>query len=132
MPPSPQPSFLIASLLVAAGGALGSWLRFAVGRLLAQASGAFPWATLTVNVAGSLAMGLLVGWLARSTGSEATRLLIAVGLLGGFTTFSAFSLEVVTLVQRGQPALALTYLTASIAAGLAALWLGLLVMRATA
>jgi CrcB protein len=138
MPQPLQPSFLTASLLVAAGGAAGSWLRFCVGRAWISAVGsvrasAFPWGTLTVNVAGSVAMGLLVGWLARAGGhGEATRLLLAVGVLGGFTTFSSFSLEVVSLIQRAQPGLAALYLAASLGAGLAGLWLGLLVMRAPA
>lgn len=137
MPQPSQPSFLTASLLVAAGGALGAWLRFSVGRLWVQAIGpvrasAFPWATLTVNVAGSLMMGLLVGWLARSGGSETMRLLIAVGVLGGFTTFSAFSLEVVALIERGSLGLAFLYLALSLGAGLLSLWLGLYLMRATA
>lgn len=138
MPQPPQPSFLTASLLVAGGGALGSWLRFCVGRAWVSAIGpvrasAFPWGTLTVNVAGSLAMGLLVGWLARDgTASEATRLLLAVGVLGGFTTFSSFSLEVVSLIQRAQPALAALYLAASLGAGLLGLTAGLLAVRGPA
>lgn len=130
-----QPTFLTASLLVALGGALGSWLRFCVGRAWALAIGparaaAFPWGTLSVNVAGSLAMGLLTGWLARSgPQSETTRLLLAVGVLGGFTTFSSFGLEIVSLIQRGHLGPALAYLSASLGAGLAGVWLGLLMMR---
>lgn len=133
-----QPSFMTASLLVASGGAVGSWLRFCVGRAWALAigpvrAGAFPWSTLTVNVAGSLAMGLLAGWLAPAgSQGEATRLLLAVGVLGGFTTFSSFSLETIQLIQNGQPALALAYLAVSLAAGLIGLWLGIQMMRAAA
>lgn len=135
MPHPPQPSFLTASLLVAAGGALGSWLRFVVGRAWVGAIGpvrasGFPYGTLTVNIAGSVAMGLLVGWLARGgNGGEAMRLLLAVGALGGFTTFSSFSLEVVSLIQRAQPGLAALYLAASLGAGFVGLWLGLVLMR---
>jgi CrcB protein len=137
MPQPPQPSFMTASLLVASGGALGSWLRFCVGRAWVGAigpvrAGAFPWGTLSVNVAGSLAMGLLVGWLARGENGESLRLLLAVGVLGGFTTFSSFSLEVVTLIQRAQPGLAALYLAVSLAAGLTGVWLGLLLTRAPA
>lgn len=134
----PQPSFLTASLLVATGGAFGSWLRFLVARAWTLAigpvrAGLFPWGTLSVNIAGSLAMGLLAGWLARSgQHGEATRLLLAVGVLGGFTTFSSFSLEFVSMVQRGAAPLALAYLAASLLAGLGALALGLLVMRSAA
>lgn len=125
------PTFLTSSLLVALGGALGSWLRFAVGRLLPTGVSAFPWATLTVNVAGSFAMGLLAGWLARdaSGDGESWRLLLGVGLLGGFTTFSAFSLEVVSLAQRGTFAVAGLYMALSLVAGIGGLVLGLSTMR---
>lgn len=121
-------SFLTQSLPVAVGGALGAWLRFAVGRLIP--SGAFPWATLLVNAAGCFAMGLLVGWLARhGADNEGWRLLLGVGLLGGFTTFSAFSLEVVSLIQRGALAQASAYVLVSVLAGVAGLMLGLTLMR---
>lgn len=130
-PPSP----FLASLYVALGGGVGSLLRYQSGRLLTywlgpQTVTAFPWATLSVNLLGSIAMGLLAGFLARhGTGGEVWRLLIGVGLLGGFTTFSAFSLEMMLLIERGQPALALTYAAVSLFAGLTALYIGLIVMR---
>ena len=121
---------LAASLYVALGGAVGSVLRYQVGRLVTSGSGTFPWSTLTVTVVGSLAMGLLAGWLARhGDGGEHWRLLLGVGLLGGFTTFSAFSLELMLLIERGQPGLAVAYALVSVLAGLAALWLGLVAMR---
>jgi fluoride exporter len=124
-----------ASALVAAGGALGAWLRFltthACAAILGTArAGAFPWATLTVNVLGSLAMGLLVGWLARHGGGEAWRLLLGVGVLGGFTTFSSFALEVIMLAQRGAIASAALYISVSLIAGFAGLMGGLMLMRA--
>ena len=133
-----QPSFLDASLVVAAGGAIGSWLRFAVGRLYVAGLGplrasAFPWGTLTVNVLGSLAMGLLVGWLARhGNANEAARLFLAVGLLGGFTTFSSFSMEFALMVERGAIPQAALYVAISLIAGFAALFVGLALMRPAA
>ncbi len=117
------PPFLAASLFVALGGAIGAWLRFAAARILPAAG--FPWATLTVNLIGSFAMGLLAAWLARGSGGESARLLLGVGVLGGFTTFSAFSLEVVSLAQRGAIGLAGLYVAASLIGGIGALFIGL-------
>ncbi|MBT2134584.1 fluoride efflux transporter CrcB [Croceibacterium sp. LX-88] len=132
-PPSP----LVASAHVALGGAIGSVLRYQVGRgvthwLGVQTVTAFPWATLIINVVGSMAMGLLAGWLARHGESgEPMRLLLGVGVLGGFTTFSAFSLEMMVLVERGQAGSAFAYAAISVLAGLTALYVGLIVMRVT-
>ena len=129
------PTFLTSSLYVALGGALGSWLRFVVGRLWTAAIGpvatsVFPWATLTVNVLGSFAMGLLAGWLARhGEGGEGWRLLLGVGVLGGFTTFSAFALEFGLLVERGALPTAAGYVALSLTAGFAGLFAGLYMMR---
>ena len=89
----------------------------------------FPWGTLAINVVGSLAMGVLLGWLARSAlaaqTNETLRLALGLGLLGGFTTFSAFSAEMVTLVHRGFLLQALGYGSASVIAGMAAFLIGL-------
>lgn len=132
------PSFLASSLLVAGGGAFGSWLRYMVGRMTIGVIGPirasdFPWATLTVNVAGSFAMGLLAGWLARQgTHGESWRLLLGVGVLGGFTTFSSFSLEFALLVERGTIGQAMGYVALSLAAGFAGLFAGLAIMRSIA
>ena len=122
------PSFLQSSLLVAIGGGGGAWLRFAAGRLIGAT--AFPWATLGVNLLGSFAMGLLAGWLARDgSHGEGWRLLLGVGLLGGFTTFSAFSMELAQLIERGALAQAGLYAAAAVGGGIAGLFVGLAVMR---
>ena len=129
---------LAASGLVALGGGAGAVLRYQAGRGLTALLGpatvsAFPWATLLVNISGSLAMGLLAGWLARhGSASETWRLLVGVGLLGGFTTFSAFSLEMMLLIERGQPGTALAYAAISVLAGVTALYIGLIAMRLAA
>ena len=130
---------LAASLHVALGGAIGAVLRYQLGRgmtawLGPQTMATFPWATLAVNVIGSLAMGLLFGWMTKQgpAGSEQMRLLLGVGLLGGFTTFSAFSLEMMVLIERGHSVTALGYALISILAGLTALYVGLIVMRLAA
>jgi len=126
-----QPAFLTASLTVAAGGAVGAWLRFAAGRLIG--AGPFPYATLSVNVLGSLAMGLLAGWLARhGAGGEHWRLLLGVGVLGGFTTFSAFSLEIALMIERGAMAQAALYIGLSLVGGVGGLFAGLALARGMA
>ncbi len=136
-----QPSTLNASLFVALGGGTGAVLRYHLGRIVGAAfpaaALAFPYATLVCNVVGSLAMGLLAGWLARhgadrGIGAEGWQLLLGVGLLGGFTTFSSFSLEMVNLWDRGAPGLAAIYAAVSIVAGVAGLLIGLMVMRTAA
>ena len=89
-----------------------------------------PRATLAANVIGSLAMGMLAGWLAKyGSGGEAYRLMLGVGLLGGFTTFSAFSLELMLLIERGQAGSAFAYGAVSVLAGLTGLYIGLIAMR---
>lgn len=125
-----------ASLYVAAGGAAGSVLRYHAGRWVSALTGegnAFPWGTLAVNIVGSLAMGALVGWLARSApgaaAAETARLLVGVGLLGGFTTFSAFSSELVTMFHRGQAGMAAGYAAASLVAGMTAVIIGLVAVQ---
>ena len=132
------PTTLAATGLVALGGGIGAVLRYHTGRLMTLWLGptavtAFPWATLAVNVLGGLAMGLLAGWLGRlGASAEPYRLLIGVGLLGGFTTFSAFSLELMMLIDRGQAGQAFVYAAVSVLAGLSALYIGLIVMRVAA
>ena len=121
-------------LYVMAGGAIGAGLRFEVGRLaLRQLGPGFPWGTLIVNLAGGLAMGLVAGLGARAAGvSEGARLFLAVGVLGGFTTFSAFSLELLTMIERGELVVALLYAAGSVVAGLALAAAGFTIGRAAA
>lgn len=123
-----------STLLVMAGGALGAGLRYHLGRLLTHGLGTgFPYGTLAANLAGGLAMGLLVGWLARSgVGGEQSRLFLGVGVLGGFTTFSAFSLDVVNMIEREQWMMAAGYSAASVLGAVLALFAGLMMMRQVA
>ena len=122
-------------ILVGLGGAVGSMGRYAVALLAGRyLTSSFPFATLAVNVLGSFAMGLLAGWLARllpAWGEEA-RLLLAVGVLGGFTTFSSFSLDVVGLLERGAGIPAFAYAFISVVISVAALYLGLVATRGVA
>ncbi len=114
---------------VALGGALGASARYLTGIAAVRVMGhGFPWGTLTVNVVGSLLMGGLVVMLAHL---NATRLapFLMTGLLGGFTTFSAFSLDVVTLFERGQPATAGLYILGSVAISLVAIFAGIALAR---
>ena len=120
-------------LLVMLGGAVGAGARHLTGRaLLALLGSEFPWGTLCVNLVGGLLMGVLAGTLTRTGGDEASRLLLGVGVLGGFTTFSAFSLDTVLMIERGDVALALAYVAASVIGSVAALYAGLNLVRISA
>ena len=112
-------------VLVAVGSGLGGVLRYLVACWIGAAKG-FPWATLTVNVVGSLLIGSLSGLLARHGGSsaEAIRAFAVVGFCGGFTTFSTFSNETFRLMENGQWGFAVVYVGTSVAAGLGAVALG--------
>ena len=117
-------------LLVMLGGALGAGARHLAGLAgLRWLGPGFPWATLFVNLLGSLLIGLLAGWLLRAGGSEQARLFLGVGILGGFTTFSAFSLELGLMLQRGELAPAAAYVLASVVGGVLLLFAGLWLMR---
>lgn len=119
-------------LFVAAGGALGASARYVVGVAMGRLLGAeFPWGTLTVNVVGCLFMGLLIEAMAlRWTVSHELRAFLTVGLLGGFTTFSAFSTDFALLFERNDYVSAALYLFASVALSIAALFAGLAIVRA--
>ncbi|MDO1560275.1 fluoride efflux transporter CrcB [Brevundimonas sp. 2R-24] len=122
-----------AYLLVAAGGAAGAAARYGVGAWLGRLmpGAAWPWGTFAVNALGGLLMGLLVGWLALrgGAGQESLRLLAGVGVLGGFTTFSAYSLELILMLERRQFGLAAGYFVASTLIACAAVAMGLFLMR---
>jgi CrcB protein len=122
-------SYLLVFLGAGVGGALRHGVNLGAARLLGSG---FPWGTLTVNVVGGFAMGVLAGWLALKAGeawTQPVRLLLATGVLGGFTTFSAFSLDVVLLWDRGQVAGAAAYVLASVAFSILGLVLGLFLVR---
>ncbi len=118
-------------LQVALGGGIGAVARHltSVGAMRLVGPG-FPWATLAVNVLGSFLMGLLVVVLAHQTGGTRAAPFLVTGVLGGFTTFSAFSLDALTLWERGQGGLALGYVAASVLLSLAAIAAAMLVTRA--
>jgi fluoride exporter len=123
-----------AYLLVGLGGAVGAMARHGANVAIGSLPNGLPAATLLVNVAGSIAMGLLIGWLARSTPQHQyeIRLFLAVGVFGGFTTFSSFSLDTITLIERGDYLLAAFYVAGSVVLAIAGLMMGLWAMRVLA
>lgn len=113
------------------GGAIGAAMRFGLSRALPVGAGGWPWPTFVANVLGGLAMGVLAAWVLRGDYSaEPLRLFVGVGVLGGFTTFSAFSLEMVQMVQRGQVGMAVGYALASVLLALGALFAGMIAAKA--
>ncbi|MGA8980444.1 MAG: CrcB family protein [Pedococcus sp.] len=122
-PTIPAPALLG---VVGLGGAVGSLGRYAVGLALPHGAAGFPWATFGVNVTGSLAMGVLVAWVLSMLDPHPwLRPFLGVGVLGGWTTFSSFALDVHALSGAGHPGLALTYVISSFAVGLVAVGAGL-------
>jgi CrcB protein len=120
-------NFVLVFIGAGLGGALRHAFNLAFSRWLPATLGA---STLTVNVFGSLLMGLLIEWLASRSGAPAAwRVFLATGVLGGFTTFSAFSLDAVSLYQRGQLTAAALYVLASVILSLLALFAGVLIAR---
>jgi fluoride exporter len=124
---------MFATFLIFLGGGIGAALRHGVNVVAAQWFGVtFPWGTLFINVAGSFLIGLLAAWFAfrgDAVWSQPLRLFLTTGILGGFTTFSAFSLDFALLFDRGEIGQGVAYVLASVGLSLAAVFLGLFVMR---
>ena len=120
----------MAYLLAALGGALGALARWGVAEALPSPGDGWPWATLLVNLTGCLLIGLLTGVLARRSPEPAwARPFLAVGVLGGYTTYSAFAVEAVTLTDAGAPGLAAAYVLASVVGGVLAVAAGVAAVR---
>jgi CrcB protein len=118
-------------LYIAAGGAVGSVLRyFLSGYIVSTLKTSFPVGTLTVNIVGSLFMGIIIGYMVKTLPhSNEVRAFLVVGILGGFTTFSAFSLDTITLIERGNIVSALIYVALSVFVSIVALFIGLQITR---
>ncbi|MBB3319137.1 CrcB protein [Rhizobium sp. BK181] len=123
---------MVQALLVAGGGAIGSLLRYYIGQWALRLAGpAFPWGTLTVNVVGCFVIGVFAEMIVRRfDASPELRLLLITGFLGGFTTFSAFSLDAISLFERGAAVSGAVYIVASVGLSMAAVIAGLALMRA--
>ncbi|KQS58368.1 chromosome condensation protein CrcB [Geodermatophilus sp. Leaf369] len=120
-------------VVVAVGGALGALARYGVQLGLPHSPGAWPWATVAVNLTGCLLIGLLLAvLLARAPDHPWLRPFLATGVLGGYTTFSTFSVDAVQLAEAGRWPMAVVYLLVSVVGGLAAVVLGLGVGRRVA
>jgi CrcB protein len=118
-------------LLVFVGGGLGASLRHAVNMACARAFGThFPFGTFIINITGSIVMGLIAGYLAfKGNAAQPWRLFVMTGILGGYTTFSAFSLDTALLYERGEIGLALLYVVGSVGLAIAGLFGGLALVR---
>jgi fluoride exporter len=127
----PAESLAMGYLIVFLGGGIGAALRHGVNLAAARSLGTgFPYGTITVNIVGSLAMGLIAGYFAFKSGpSQHWQVFLTTGILGGFTTFSAFSLDAALLYERGAIGMAAFYVAASVLVSIAALFAGLAVIR---
>ena len=115
-----------ALVLVGLGGAAGSIARFLISYFMAKRfTSGFPWATFSVNIFGALLIGIFIGLFAKPPEQTHLKLLLITGFCGGFTTFSTFSLENISLLQQGQYGMAALYVLASLVFGVLAVWLGL-------
>jgi fluoride exporter len=117
---------------VAAGGAIGSPLRYGISRWVETPAGHFPAATLLTNLVACLALGVLVALLVRRNTGRRTRAFLTTGVIGALSTFSTFVVEIDLLVRDGHAASATVYAVATVAGGLLAVWAGLAVVRALA
>ena len=121
---------IVRVLLIALGGAIGSVCRYGLGGLAYRLSGSvFPWGTLAVNIIGSLVIGFLLGVFERGAIGPNMRMFLFVGILGGFTTFSSYTLETFSLFREGQARLAITNMMVSNIVGLAAVFIGFAIFR---
>ncbi|MCK4713137.1 MAG: fluoride efflux transporter CrcB [Marinosulfonomonas sp.] len=121
---------IISILQVAIGGAIGAVGRYLTGVAAVRLMGhGYPWGTLTVNIVGSFLMGVLIVVLMTKDGGMRIAPLLMTGMLGGFTTFSAFSLDALTIYERGQVGMAAIYVIASVVLSLLAIFLGVIVAR---
>jgi fluoride exporter len=121
----------VSYILVFFGGGLGASLRHLVNVVCARFLGiGFPWGTFIINITGSTVMGLIAGYLAfKGEASQPWRLFVMTGILGGYTTFSAFSLDAALLYERGELGLAALYVLGSVVLSIAGLFAGLALMR---
>ena len=123
-------SVLFGYITVFFGAGIGGLLRLAANRAGIYLSLSFPWSTLFVNVSGSLAIGLVAGWFAlRSQAGQTLRLFLTTGVLGGYTTFSAFALDTALLWERGQAWGSVFYVASSVLLSIAGVFLGLAIIR---
>lgn len=118
-------------LLVALGGAIGSVLRYLTSVLVNKYNATvFPFATLTINIVGCFLVGIFIGYLQKNDLLESDlKYLLVTGFCGGYTTFSAFGHENISLMQTGNGALAFVYIASSVIVGLAAVWFGLFISQ---
>ena len=123
---SPGASLAMQFVLIGIGGAIGAWLRWVVGLVaLKQLGSGFPWGTTVVNLAGSLAAGFVLAMLEdRGQVGVHARAFLLIGVLGGFTTYSAMMVDTLLLARGAQPLMAGAYLALTLLGGLLAVWLG--------
>lgn len=122
---------MLSYLVVFVGAGIGGAARHGMNIWVARLMGThFPWHTLAINILGSIVMGIITGWFAERLGAAGhLRLFLATGIMGGFTTFSAFSLEVALMIERRAWVSAFTYSTLSVVASVAALFAGMMLVR---